>query len=112
MDSESSEDSQEEIDVAGDVEQDAEEDNIEEDAEEDQFKSESLDGYDDQDKPTKSAVTSHPTNARIQPTVRPEALKAAVYDIVPTMYGSCYSIWCGICVLGLCKCVFYLSLRC
>ena len=82
MDSESSDESQEEVDIAGDVEQDAEEDNID-----DQVNSQSMDGDEDQEKPAKPSVTSNPTNTRTQPTVRPEALKAAVYDIVPTMYG-------------------------
>ena len=88
MDSESSDESQEEIDVVGDGEQDAEEDNLEEDAEEDQANSQSLDGDDDQERPSKAAPTSDPRSARTRPIVRPETLKASVYDIVPTMYGA------------------------
>ena len=82
MDSESSDESQDELDVPVDVDQDPEEDNLEEDPEN------NSQGDDDQEtRPVPSAPYSEPGEDYALPSVRPEALSASVYDIIPTMYG-------------------------
>lgn len=80
MYSDSSEESQDEIDVPVDAEQDPEEDNLDEDPEN------NSQGEDDQEaRPVASAPYSEPGEDYALPSVRPEALSASVYDIIPTM---------------------------
>ncbi|KAL9130429.1 MAG: hypothetical protein Q9217_001396 [Psora testacea] len=74
----SSDESQDEIDVSGgDVERDVEDENMEEDEEN------SMD--EERVNRSRAAPTSAPSSAHALPIVRPEALKASVYDIVPTI---------------------------
>ena len=77
----SSDESQDELDVSGDVDRDVEDGNIEDDGDEEQDNSQDDEGPSRQ----RVAPTSNPSSAAAEPTIRTEALKASVYDIVPTV---------------------------
>ena len=75
----SSDESQDDIDVSG--ERDVEDDNIEENGDDEQQHS----LHEERVSLSRAAPTSDQLSAGALPAVRPEALKASVYDIVPTI---------------------------